>query len=265
MLVEAGVEPIAPSSREIDLTDASSIERLGAVLDPADSVVMLAALTPDRGRDLRTFVSNVLMLQHLRAALEHVGCAHLVYLSSDAVYDPRVARISEATPAAAVDLYGAMHRAREIAAELPGLPLLLLRPTLVYGLDDTHNAYGPNRFRRSARQDGRITLFGAGEEMRDHVHVDDVADLVLRCLMRRTTGLLNVASGRSMSFKDVALLVARQYRGPVAIEESPRKVPVTHRHYDVTSLIGAFPDFRFRTLEDGIARCHAESAETGRG
>ena len=30
----------------------------------------------------------------------------------------------------------------------------------VYGTEDTHNAYGPNRFRRMAQKDSKITLFG---------------------------------------------------------------------------------------------------------
>ena len=152
-----------------------------------------------------------------------------------------------------------MHRTREIMAGGIKAPLLMLRPTLVYGADDTHNAYGPNRFRRMAQKDGRITLFGGGEELRDHVHVDDVAALAVHCLLHQSTGVLNIATGISTSFRNVAELVARQFGKPVEIVETPRANPVTHRHYDVTSLIKAFPDFRFISLQDGIVRCHKES------
>ena len=31
-----------------------------------------------------------------------------------------------------------------------GVPVGILRPTLVYGANDPHNGYGPNRFRRLA-------------------------------------------------------------------------------------------------------------------
>lgn len=260
-LQEEGVATLAVSSREADLTSPASVAQLSGMLKPADAVVMLSALTPDKGRDIATLMKNFAMMQHLCAALEQTGCAHLVYFSSDAVYDTAVARVNEATPAAPQDLYGTMHRTREIMAGNVKVPLLILRPTLVYGVGDTHNAYGPNRFRRMAQEDGKITLFGGGEETRDHVHVDDVAALTLRCLQHKSTGVLNIATGMSTSFRGVAELVARQFKNKTEIVETPRVNVITHRHYDVINLIKAFPDFRFISLQHGIASCHKESTE----
>jgi nucleoside-diphosphate-sugar epimerase len=129
---------------------------------------------------------------------------------------------------------------------------------LIYGLDDTHNSYGPNRFRRAAQKEGKITLFGGGEETRDHIHVDDVAALTVRCLAHRSTGTLNVATGTSHSFYQVAELVAKQFKNAVEIVKTPRTNSVTHRHYDVTNAIKAFPDIRFVSLDDGVASVHRE-------
>jgi nucleoside-diphosphate-sugar epimerase len=112
-----------------------------------------------------------------------------------------------------------------------------------------------------AQKDGKITLFGGGEETRDHIHVDDIATLTVRCLLRRSTGTLNVATGTSKSFHEVAELVAKQFNREIEIEATPRQNPVTHRHYDVSNLIKAFPDFRFITPEDGVARVQKESGE----
>jgi nucleoside-diphosphate-sugar epimerase len=254
-----GIPALAITSGEIDLSSAASVTQISGLLKPADAVVMLSAITPDKGRDIATLMKNLAMMEHLCAALEKTGCAHLVYFSSDAVYDNTVARVTEAAPASPQDLYGTMHRTREIMAGGIKAPLLMLRPTLVYGADDTHNAYGPNRFRRMAQKDGRITLFGSGEELRDHVHVDDVAALAVHCLLRQSAGVLSIATGISTSFRNVAELVARQFGKPVEIVETPRANPVTHRHYDVTSLIKAFPDYRFISLQDGVARCHRET------
>ena len=253
-----GVPLLALTSADIDLRQAAAVDALAAKVAATDAVVMLAALTPDKGRGTATLMQNLAMMQHLCAALEKTGCAHLVYVSSDAVYPGNVARADEDTPVSPQDLYGAMHCTREIMARgLSKVPLLVLRPSLVYGLDDTHNSYGPNRFRRMAGKDGRITLFGGGEETRDHVYVDDAAALIVRCLLHASTGVLNVATGVSASFADVARLVAKQFGGGVEIVTTPRANPVTHRHYDITRLIKAFPDFRFTALEDGIARVHA--------
>jgi UDP-glucose 4-epimerase len=250
---------IAPASAEMDLAEASAVDRLVALLKPSDTVVMLAALTPDKGRDITTLMKNLAMMQSVCAALEKTGCAHLVYFSSDAVYNTAVSRINEDVPASPQDLYGVMHYTREIMAHsLLKIPVLALRPTIVYGLNDTHNSYGPNRFRRMAQKDGKITLFGSGEEKRDHIHVDDIATLMMRCLFRRSTGTLNVATGTSKSFLEVAEIVAKEFNWEIEIVATPRQNPVTHRHYDITNLTKAFPDFSFIAPEKGIARVHKQ-------
>ena len=257
-----GIPAIALTSAELNLAEAAAADKLAALLKPSDAVVMLAALTPDKGRDIATLMKNLAMMQSVCAAIEKSGCVHLVYFSSDAVYDTAVSRVTEDTPASPQDLYGAMHYTREIMARsLAKVPVLVLRPTLVYGLGDTHNSYGPNRFRRAAQKDGKITLFGGGEETRDHIHVDDVAVLTVRCLFHKSTGTLNVATGVSKSFYEVAEIAAKQFDNRIEIITTPRANPITQRHYDVTNLIKAFPDFRFIAPEDGIARVHKESIE----
>jgi UDP-glucose 4-epimerase len=248
--------PLTSSELDLSLPDAPA--KLARLIGPADAVVMLSALTPDKGRDIATLMKNLGMMQHLVKALEVSGCAHLVYFSSDAVYDTAIARVTEGTPAAPQDLYGTMHRTREIMAGAVKAPLLILRPTLVYGDGDPHSAYGPNRFRRVARKDGKISLFGNGEELRDHIHVGDVAALTLRCLVQGSTGVLNAATGVSTSFHDVARMVAGHFALPIPVVATARANPVTHRHYDVTNLVKAFPDFRFTGLREGIAGCHSE-------
>ena len=255
-LGQAAINVLSLASADTDLALPASVETLVRALNSSDAVVMLATLT---GRDNATLMKNLAMMQHVIAALERTDCAHLVYFSSDAVYGLGPARVTEETPAAPQDLYGVMHLARELMARaLAKVPVLVFRPTLVYGAGDTHNAYGPNRFHRAAQKEGIIQLFGGGEETRDHIHVDDVAALTTRCLMHGSTGTLNLATGRSVCFRELAEMVARQFPKPVQIVETARAQPVTHRHYDVTNLIKAFPDFKFVALEDGLARCQEE-------
>jgi nucleoside-diphosphate-sugar epimerase len=132
-------------------------------------------------------------------------------------------------------------------------PLAILRLTAVYGAGDTHNSYGPNRFLRQALKDGRIPLFGNGEETRDHLHVDDAVDLVLKVVTHASTGLLNLAAGKSESFRDVAEMIAAMVPRPIEIAPSARQNPVTHRHFDTTDLVRAFPDTRFKPLAEGLS------------
>ena len=125
-------------------------------------------------------LENIGMMAAVCEAVAKQPVAHLVYVSSDAVYADGPLPLTEASPAAPTSLHGAMHLAREqmLLSIAGSTPLAILRPTLVYGAGDPHNGYGPNRFRRQANRGETIVLFGEGEERRDHVDVDDIAEIV---------------------------------------------------------------------------------------
>ena len=105
-----------------------------------------------------------------------------------------------------------------------------------------------------AADKGEITLFGAGEETRDHVYVDDAAALIDLVLRHRSAGMLNLASGTSHSFDEAARAVASTFDPSVKVVHTPRQTAITHRHFDVTALMKAFPTFRFTPLADGVTR-----------
>ena len=86
--------------------------------------------------------------------------AHILYVSSDAVYGARTFNVDEKSQLAPDSFYGEMHLAREKVFENFKDRIGILRPTLVFGKNDPHNAYGPNRFLRSALERNEITIFG---------------------------------------------------------------------------------------------------------
>ncbi len=243
----------------IDLAAHGSEEKLLEELQPNDAVVILAALTPDKGRGVPAFLANLKMGASVHAALERRRVAHVVYVSSDAVYPFRTALIDEASCAEPTDLYGAMHLAREIMfRQATEMPVAILRPTLIYGAGDTHNSYGPNRLRRMARKDGRIVLFGAGEETRDHIYIDDAVALIALVIRHRSSGILNLATGHSVSFAELAEMVAREFPTPIEITGTPRQNAISHRAFDVTAIHRVFPKFVFTPLDKGLAQAHRE-------
>ena len=186
-------------SAEVDLTANSAAAKLTEILQPGDAVVVTSALTPEHGRDRATFLKNVAMIDNLCAVLSR-SCAHIVYVSSDSVYDSRFTPVHEETPCESTDLYALAHIVREKllaeACQSANIPLAIVRPCAIYGAGDSHNSYGPNRFLRTARSEGKIVLFGQGEEERDHVYIDDVARIILACLLYASTGVINAVWDR---------------------------------------------------------------------
>jgi nucleoside-diphosphate-sugar epimerase len=199
-------------------------------------------------------MQNLRMGEAVCAALAAVTVSHVLYISSDAVYADDANPVTEESYCAPSTLHGMMHAARELMLKsATGAPVAMLRPTLVYGAADPHNGYGPNRFRRQAERREPITIFGEGEERRDHVLVEDVAELALLMLRHRSRGALNAVTGVSTSFHDIAQMVARQFGATVKSVPRPGPRPhLLHRFFDVTQCIKAFPLFRPTALARGL-------------
>jgi UDP-glucose 4-epimerase len=293
LLGAAGIPFLALGSQQLDLTGGDAAAGLAGALAPDDTLLMLSAITPDKGGGFQTFVRNVRMAESVCAALQKAPCRHLVYVSSDAVYDAHKTPLDEDSSREPLDLYAAMHTAREMMLESATrerkIPFCVLRPTNVYGAGDTHDSYGPNRFIRTALAERRILLFGQGEERRNHLYIRDASQLILRTLRHRSTGTLNLAANRSWSFHQVADAIRRLLPFDVALEYRPRQLaivhkpykptqvfrflynlgrrisPVVHRPYLIGGLRKAFPDFVFTDLDTGLAESIAAASQPKAG
>ena len=233
---------------------------LAAELERGDTLLVVSALAPCRNAAMLS--ANLRMMEAIAAALGEVAVGHVVYISSDAVYRDAKTPLDEASCAEPGSLHGVMHLARELVLKdaCKG-PLAILRPSLLYGAADPHNGYGPNRFRRQAAAGEEILLFGEGEERRDHVLIDDVAELVARVIAARSRGILNLATGELHSFREIAEHIAAMTTPPARIRALPRQGPMPHggyRPFDIAACRKAFPDFSYTKLWDGLARIARE-------
>jgi UDP-glucose 4-epimerase len=253
-LARDGVPVLSVTRNEVDLLADAAGAALQSLLRPGDSVVFVSAIAP--ARDAGLLMRNLRMVEAAISALAAVPPAHLLYISSDAVYADDANPVTEESYCAPSTLHGMMHAARELMlrSAVP-VPFAALRPTLIYGSGDPHGGYGPNRFRRQAEAGGPIQVFGEGEERRDHIDVADVAALASLMLQHRSVGALNAVTGVSTSFHDIAQTIGRHYG--VAVQSQPRPGPrphLLHRFFDITECLKAFPVFRFTALAEGLAR-----------
>ena len=258
-LAKDGVPVLPLTRKELDLLVEAAPAKLKGLVRPGDSIVMVSAIAP--AKTVPVLMQNLKMAEAVCVALSEAEIAHLVYVSSDAVYADDANPVTERSYVAPSTIHGMMHAARELMLKsMTQAPVAMLRPTLLYGATDPHSGYGPNRFRRQAAKGGPILIFGEGEERRDHVFIDDVAQLTSLALFHRSSGALNVATGVSTSFHDIAHMVAKQFPGTV-IKKEPRQGPrphLLHRYFDITDCLKAFPTFHYTALEKGLALSGAE-------
>jgi UDP-glucose 4-epimerase len=261
-LAKAGIPTLGLTRKQVDLLADGGADALKAQLSSDDTVIFVSAVAP--AKNAAHLMANLRMAEAACAAFAAVPPAHLIYISSDAIYADDANPVTERSTVAPSTMHGMMHAARELMfrSEYRG-PFACLRPTLIYGAADPHSGYGPNRFRRQAAKGEPITIFGEGEEKRDHVAVEDVARLAARMVLHRSSGALNAVTGIAIPFCEIAHMVAAQFTPPAQVKSVPRPGPrphLLHRFFDITDCYKSFPDFQFELLASGLARVHRELA-----
>jgi nucleoside-diphosphate-sugar epimerase len=207
-------------------------------------------------------LDNLGMLRPIISSAHQVSLSHLIYISSDAVYSDSMEPLVEESETNPISIHGIMHKTREliiksqIVDELK-VPLFIARPTLIYGLNDPHNGYGPNRFLREALNNERISIFGKGEELRDHVSIEDVGRLIYEAVCHKSSGILNIASGQTISFRAIAEKIIFLTHRSIEITETPRAGEMPHngfRPFDIKSTTDYFPNFEYMDISEGLRK-----------
>jgi len=253
-----GVPVLRLTREHLDLAGADAEATLVALLKGGDVFVAAAASAPCKDTD--ALIENMKIARNLARALRRArDLVHVVNISSDAVYADSAHPINESSCAGPTSLHGAMHLAREFVFKTDVKAALAnLRPTLLYGAADPHGGYGPNSFRRLAAEGKEIVLFGEGEERRDHVYIDDLAEIVAQVIYRRSAGTLNVASGEVHTFRTIAeKIAALSGNKAVSVKGTPRVGPMPHgglRAFDIALCRKMFPEFKYTPLADGLKK-----------
>ena len=152
-------------------------------------------------------------------ALAALRPRRVVYLSSAEVYGRIPVPFREADEPRPETPYGQAKHAGEQALRAActdlATPLVILRPTVVYGPGQTPTMLLPAAL--AALRAGHDFPATAGTQTRDFIHVDDLGALILRCLAADApTGTFNAGSGHELPIRDVLLQLAA-HLGPAAL------------------------------------------------
>jgi len=255
------INHVALGRKQIDLLQDHAIAGLMSVVQENDILVVIAAEAPCKNASM--LYRNIRMMNVVCEVLQKQPVHQVIYISSDAVYADSAEALTESSTAAPNSMHGIMHLTREMMLQsvCQSIPLAILRPSLLYGASDPHNGYGPNKFRRLAAQNQPIVLFGEGEEERDHVYIKDVANIIVRVIKNRSLGILNIVTGKVVSFRQIAEKVVVFSDNKVKIQGTPRQMPMPHngyRAFDITNCRKAFPDFMYTHIDDGLQLAQSE-------
>jgi UDP-glucose 4-epimerase len=242
-----------------------SPELLANLLPHCSTVIHLAsATTPGSSadhpvRELENLAPSLRLLEALQTYPE----IHLIFFSSGGVLygNPRRLPVQEDDAAVPLSYHGAGKAALEAflhAFRMRGHAVTILRPS---------NAYGPGQALKSgfglirtmlehACHDTPFEVWGDGENVRDFIYIDDVAEACARFVaLPQNNGDYNVGSGRGYSIKQVQRIVEQVTGMELKTVYHPgREIDVRAIVLDISRL-DACLSWRPQTgLEEGVRR-----------
>jgi nucleoside-diphosphate-sugar epimerase len=169
-------------------------------------VIFAGGVTADfRKRPFDTINAHVSAVAEI---LQRAAFTSFLYLSSTRVYQGTVSAVEDAELRLSISDPLQLYNASKLAGEalcltLPDPNIRVARLSNVYGADDTSENF-LIEIMRAAITDGHLTLRTALESEKDFVSVADVVAILPRLAAGGRERLYNVASGRNISYGDIA-------------------------------------------------------------
>ena len=190
-----------------DILDGRMLEQ---ALEGIDCVVHLAAkvTTPFADSDAHTFDQvNHWGSAQLAFAVEKSNVSKIIYLSSMAIYGDNTEPVEETTPPNPQSFYGSskLDGEKQLNVLNRNRQLYTLRSGNVYGYNPAYRVDAVvNKLLFQANFLGKITINGSGDQHRSFIHVDKVANAIVRIIDGKIkTGIYNVVE-HNMSINQVA-------------------------------------------------------------
>lgn len=224
-LLDAGAKLI-----EGDITDSTSITN---AIKGQDAVVHLAAKisVEDSIRNpASTFRVNVDGTKNVLNACKENHVKKLVVASSAAVYGENLSSqgLSEDSKINPISPYGESKALMESEIKKfvakDDVNCVVLRFFNIYGVGQSFEYAGViTRFIEKIRANMPLEIFGDGKQTRDFVAVQDIVEAIYLSIMSTRSGTFNIASGKSVTIKELADLLISLSGKNIGIEYRPAK------------------------------------------
>jgi nucleoside-diphosphate-sugar epimerase len=250
-LKENQVHYLAPTSQQVDLTDAESTEKFFSSLSEPYSVVFAAFLDRRQGDNEQTFESNIMMIENV---ISFATPTSLVFLSSMDVYgkNPELP-ITEKTLTDSTSFYSraklfAEARLTQTFAEK--ISLLVLRLPGVYGGHGPRNS-ALDRILAKGMKERMIDIGDGGSLLRDWIYAGEVSRFLIEWLSKPIAGTFNFATGESWTinrFVSECLSDLSEIKHVVKVVDEIKKTQSGADHiFDNQNFSAAFPCWEFES------------------
>jgi len=258
---------------QADLTKAEDVDRIMADAD----ILIQAAATTSGSKDVvaRPYIhvtDNAVMNSLLfRAAFEHkldqvifFSCTVMLQSSEEALreedFDANAEIYHRYFGAGWTKVY--IEKMCEFYSRIGETKFTTIRHSNVYGPHDKFDpdrshVFGATITKVLSSKDGKVVVWGAGEEERDLIYIADLVDFVEKAIEKQKTpfGLYNCGAGESVSIRDLVRKIVDISGRDLEIEHDLDKPSIkTSLFLDCTKAERELGWKRTTSLEDGIAK-----------
>jgi len=225
---------------EINICD---VEKMEPILKDVDGIFHEAALTivqESFQKEKEYFDVNVKGTENIFKIAKKFE-KKVVYASSSSIYgDSKDIPIKEDTIRNPINPYGQTKLEDELLAQRyanDGLKVIGLRYFNIFGKGQTGSYAGViTQFMRKLHNQQRPVIFGDGSQIRDFIHVSDIAKANLCAMLSETnSGFFNIGTGIGVEIKDLAKIMIKIFDGKFEpIFQDPLKGDVKISQADMT-------------------------------
>ena len=214
----------------VSLVETKYDNDLPQILEGADAVIHLNGLRWLKDKMLRDYITNnVIPTENLYSASAKVGIKNIIFLSSIAVYNPRV-NVSPLVED--VDCFPATHYgiSKLLCEKIGsyynsefGMKIKNLRVGQVVGLGERQGFMLAEFTRRAAAKEA-LAVFGDGTGARDYIYVlDVVAAILLAIRHHEISGVYNISLGKPVTHLQLAKTINDAFGNSGNLEIFPDK------------------------------------------
>lgn len=201
------------------------------------------------------FIDNIVDVNahYLAEIIKRQNFEHLTYFSSTRIYgespstsEDDIINFNFNDPRA---LFNASKILGESICGYSKKPVLILRPSNIYGLTTTSKLFLP-AITRDAIQKGVVNMFVTKEYSKDYINVIDVAYYALELAKIKMSGVFNIASGENITAEAISGILERETFCKIiwnSVNNVEHFAPI-----NTDKLKNAFPFYKPRKLEDSL-------------
>lgn len=197
---------------QADLEDAAAWKRMFEAHQPRTLIHCAALAQPDEceRHPGRCDALNVQATQRL-AALCHEHGTHIVFVSTDFVFDGQNGPYAEADLPNPLSHYGSSKLKAEQAIQQSGADWAIARTVLLYGVTPSMTRSNVVLWVKNSLEAGKAIKV-VNDQWRTPTLAEDLAGVLVQIALRRVQGLYHISGAEGMSIAELAYRVAERWK-----------------------------------------------------